>query len=232
MEQIEKENLFYFNNTFNPPNQENKYNMNNQSNKPHISSKQNKNKAKIKKLKIYNNNITYFALFLIIFITIINQTTSRLIRGISFLSNSYIIKIKINSSGQQRVFFKGRADNGEDIDKCGTIEYNPNNIKINDESIDNSFEVYSNGLHTFTRTDNNIEISWNEPLFSFQCLFYTCSEINEIDLSEYDTTEIKSMKAMFLQCSSLTSIKFGNYQTNNVEYLSFMFTGCILILRK
>ena len=114
MEQIEKENLFYFNNTFNPPNKENKYNMNNQSNKPHIYNKQNKNKAKIKKLKIYNNNnITYFALFLIIFITIINQTTSRLIRGISFLSNSYIIKIKINSSGQQRVFFKGRADNGE-----------------------------------------------------------------------------------------------------------------------
>ena len=181
MEQIEKENLFYFNNTFNPPNQENKYNMNNQSNKPHISSKQNKNKAKINKQQIYKSNITYSALFLIIFITIINQTTSSFIGDLSYLSNSYIIKIKINSGGLRRIFFKG-ADNEEDINRCTENPYaHPDNIIINGGRIDNSLEVYSTGLFDFTGTDNNIEISWNGPIYSFQCLFYTCSEINEIN---------------------------------------------------
>ena len=226
MHQIEKENLLFLNNIFNSPNQENKSNMLNQSNKPHISNKQNKNKAKINKPQIYNSSITYSALFFIICITIINQTTSSFIRGLSYLSNSYIIKIKINSSGLQRIFFKG-ADNEEDINRCTENPYaHPDNIIINGERIDNSSEVYSTGLFDFTGTDNNIEISWNEPLYSFQCLFYTCSEINEIDLTEYDTTDIRSMKAMFLQCSSLTSVKFGKHQTNNVEDLSSMFDKC------
>ena len=127
----------------------------------------------------------------------------------------------IKSQGLQRLFY-----NGSDENICESIQYHPNQIKIENVIIPTDNEVYSTGLYNFLNIENTIEISLEESLKSLACLFYSCSQINEIDLSNYDAINITNMKFMFFYCSSLTSIKFGDFKTNYVEDMSFMFTGC------
>ena len=168
-------------------------------------------KNKYKKITPLFSNIIF-----IFIIALILSKANTFLTFSTLLSNDYSITIKIKPSGLQRIFFKGGDPN-----VCEGITYNPDLLKINGNALYPIPNEYN-----FPGTDNTIEISWNEPITSFACLFYTCSEINEIDLSNYDTSAINNMKSMFLDCASLTSINFGNIITSNVVEMHYMFCGC------
>ena len=50
--------------------------------------------------------------------------------------------------------------------------------------------------------------------------------LQSINLSSFNTTNVKNMSLMFSGCSSLQSINLSSFNTTNVEYMSFMFDGC------
>ncbi len=61
----------------------------------------------------------------------------------------------------------------------------------------------------------------------FGYLFYGCSGLVELDLSELDTTSATDMTDMFWGCSSLTTLTLGsNFKTSNVTSMRDMFNGC------
>ena len=57
-------------------------------------------------------------------------------------------------------------------------------------------------------------------------MFYTCSGLNELDLSNWNTANVTSMSFMFSNCSGLTSLNVSNWNVSNVTNMYSMFNNC------
>ena len=56
-------------------------------------------------------------------------------------------------------------------------------------------------------------------------MFYGCSSLTSLDLSNFNTSYVRSMAGMFSRCS-LTSLDLSNFNTSNVTSMAGMFYGC------
>ncbi|MBR5697008.1 MAG: BspA family leucine-rich repeat surface protein [Prevotella sp.] len=61
---------------------------------------------------------------------------------------------------------------------------------------------------------------------SMTCMFYDCSSLTSLDVSNFNTAKVTSMTGMFKGCSSLTSLDVSNFNTANVTHMEFMFFNC------
>lgn len=57
-------------------------------------------------------------------------------------------------------------------------------------------------------------------------MFFSCSNLNSVDLIHFDTNKVTDMRAMFSGCSGLRSIDLSHFNTSNVESVGAMFYGC------
>ena len=57
-------------------------------------------------------------------------------------------------------------------------------------------------------------------------MFYGCSSLASLDLSNFDTSNVINMNEMFGACKKLTSLDFTNFDMSKVTDTSFMFSGC------
>ena len=73
---------------------------------------------------------------------------------------------------------------------------------------------------------NNIVLIFKKKITSCAAMFSGLSNITEIDLSNFDTSEVINMNAMFQNCINLTKINFGNMITSSVKQMVSMFYGC------
>ncbi len=55
-------------------------------------------------------------------------------------------------------------------------------------------------------------------------MFYGCNTLTEIDLSNWNTSNVLNMSTMF-ECANVTSINLKNWDTSNVEDMSYMFNS-------
>ena len=60
-------------------------------------------------------------------------------------------------------------------------------------------------------------------------VFYDCLKLISLDLSNWDTSKVTSMANMFRGCTSLTSLDVSNWDTSKVTNMSNMFNGCSLL---
>ena len=76
--------------------------------------------------------------------------------------------------------------------------------------------------------NNNFNTS-KSKLFSSQGrdgVFYRCSSLRSLDLSNFNTSNVTNMGNMFDGCSSLTNLDLSSFNTSNVTKMSNMFYGC------
>ena len=110
-----------------------------------------------------------------------------------------------------------------------------NETDYNFTGFKNLKEVYINGLkqntidylYYFNQSDNLVELIWDDDINSCVFMFRKCSNITEIDLSNFNTSHVTSMNNMFAFCSSLISLDLSNIDTNHVTRIFAMFYGCI-----
>ncbi|MCR5294283.1 MAG: DUF285 domain-containing protein, partial [Lachnospiraceae bacterium] len=57
-------------------------------------------------------------------------------------------------------------------------------------------------------------------------LFGGLSNLNSLDLSSFDTSNVTDMQSMFRGCNSLTNLDLSSFDTSNVTDMSNMFYGC------
>ena len=57
-------------------------------------------------------------------------------------------------------------------------------------------------------------------------MFYKCSKLSTLDLSNFNTSKVIDMQGMFGYCSSLTSLNISNFNTSKVTNMSHMFRNC------
>ena len=56
-------------------------------------------------------------------------------------------------------------------------------------------------------------------------MFYECSSLKELDLSNFNINNVITMSYMFYNCSTLKELNLLNFNNNNVKYMSHMFYG-------
>lgn len=59
-------------------------------------------------------------------------------------------------------------------------------------------------------------------------MFYSCNNLTDIDMKNFDTSEVMNMKCMFSFCPSLIDLDLSGFDTSNVTDMSCMFKGCSL----
>ncbi len=57
-------------------------------------------------------------------------------------------------------------------------------------------------------------------------MFYDCTNLTKIDMSNLDTSNVTNMSKMFSGCYSLTSLDVSKFDTSNVIRMDFMFYCC------
>ena len=153
-------------------------------------------------------NIYYISVFIFKLLIIINSYQQIKCKELYLYSSKITLKIK------------------------GIGEYNILGTNIN--SMNYLKEVYINNIkqtikdskYYFNQIDNFVELIWDDNLNDCASLFHECAEIYEINLSNFNTSQVTSMQNMFCSCSSLTSINLSNLNTSKVISMSYMFESC------
>ena len=57
-------------------------------------------------------------------------------------------------------------------------------------------------------------------------MFYGCSSLKELNLSNFNTNNVTNMNGMFYDCSSLKQINLSNFNINNNTMMKAMLYGC------
>ena len=74
---------------------------------------------------------------------------------------------------------------------------------------------------------NNVTLKFNTLIDSCYDMFFEMVDIIEIDLSNFDTPNLKNMQSMFNGCNKLEKITFGNINTAQVNNMYKLFYNCI-----
>ena len=56
-------------------------------------------------------------------------------------------------------------------------------------------------------------------------MFGDCSSLTSLDLSNFNTDNVKDMNGMFYNCSSLISLNLFNFNFNKVINMNYLFKG-------
>ena len=57
-------------------------------------------------------------------------------------------------------------------------------------------------------------------------MFSSCSSLTSLEVTNFNTANVKNMVYMFSNCSALTSLDVTNFNTANVEKMGYMFSNC------
>lgn len=65
-----------------------------------------------------------------------------------------------------------------------------------------------------------------EKVKDMSAMFFSCSKLEELDLSRFNTKNVTSMSFMFYNCDSLKTINVSSFNTSNVTDMQYMFFSC------
>ena len=172
-----------------------------------------KRKNNIKDNKIINRNFIIINLIQFIIVGIFYQIKCNILFNLFHFQVSKIT-LKIKGIGTHFIF--GNDNNY----KFTGINY-LNEVTINGNKQDTiTYNYY------FNQTDNFVELIWDKNINNCSCMFFRCSNINEINLSNFETSQVTDMHYMFHHCSSLTLLDLSNLNTSQVKDMKSMFIEC------
>ena len=156
------------------------------------------------------NNLRSNKLILILFLSVVGIVLSDDYNN--DIHNPDFSYIKINIS---------RNDNGSILNDLFFHYNSPVRVYINQTR---QYDVSSR--YNFSETENIVELMWNYSINNISHMFSGCSDIVEIDFSNFDTSYVNDMEGMFHNCKSLISLNLSNFNTANVRDMQYMFYNC------
>ena len=61
---------------------------------------------------------------------------------------------------------------------------------------------------------------------SMSSMFYNCNKLNQLDVSNWNTSKVTDMSNMFQNCKKITSLDVSKWDTGNVQLMTNMFDLC------
>lgn len=124
-----------------------------------------------------------------------------------------------NSTGTLRFW------NRETVPSVGDKDPEGHNV----DSIFTELNYQNNGQSVFNSITENLKTAIAVDRVSFtntSYMFYVCSSLTNLDVSNFDTSKVTNMSWMFVSCSSLTTLDVSSFDTNNVTDMQYMFDNC------
>ena len=185
--------------------------------------KNDNNKIKVNKIKNRNTNINNYNIIIrkclkitLIKSIIINIFCRNIILNLFYFRNSKIT-LKIKGVGESQILGNDTIQNFKDLKYLKEIFING----IKQDKIEYKY--------SFNQTVNFVELIWDDNIINCRNMFFKCSNISEIDLSNFNTSQVTNMDYMLYGCSSLTSLNLSNFNTLQVTNMDSMFRGCSLL---
>ena len=165
------------------------------------------NNFKLKrKYSNYNRLIQFvFVIIIIFFVFCISITEERHKNLISFSSE---INLVIIGKGNQNLIFSDFTPQPSQVFVEGNLR----------DSCTISCELENE--------ESNVKLIFDGIIRYTQAMFYTLDNLKEIDLSNFDFSNVISMKFMFQMCINLEKVEFGNIITSNVVNMAQLFYEC------
>ena len=135
----------------------------------------------------------------------------------------------------------GEDEIGKNIRIINSYEeyYREINIKDIKEEYKNENEIKEciieiNGIkypfsyyHKFEKEGKyKIKYTFQKLLANCNIIFYRCSSIKDLNLSNFNTQNVTNMSWMFSGCESLKDLNLSNFNTQNVTDMFCMFSDC------
>ncbi len=169
-----------------------------------------KNKQDINyKIKKINNNKSIIFLLNLIFLFLSIFLTKESKYNLRILNYDSIITLTINDTGVQNILYNKFSVKPYEVLVNGVLQRNVTNKVLLEE-----------------KKENVIIMKFNTTLITSEKMFYGLSNITKIDFSEFDFSQVTSMKFMFNECRQLKYINFTYINTSSVIIMSDLFTNC------
>ena len=85
----------------------------------------------------------------------------------------------------------------------------------------------ANWFYSFANVESiNLSKLDTSNVANMSFMFYKCNTLTSLDLSSFDTRNVAIMSYMFSYCGSLTNLDLSSFDTRNVANMSYMFDGC------
>ena len=83
-------------------------------------------------------------------------------------------------------------------------------------------------FHDITNGVRTLDLSgWDTSnVKNMSHVFSFCDKLESLDLSGWNTSNVEDMTTMFFSCTSIESLDLSGWDTSNVENMSGMFFGC------
>ena len=92
-------------------------------------------------------------------------------------------------------------------------------------AITNNGTDYSYLFHNYQGTELDVSNWDTSNVTTMNSMFYDCRKLTQLDVSNWDTSNVKDMSHMFRYCESLTTIgDLSNWDTSNVTRMDYMFS--------
>jgi len=133
-------------------------------------------------------------------------------------------KVRIINSGES--VLKNRYDIIQHYEEINETTFNESQIKESEIYINNE-KISFNYYYKFPESGQYIiKYKFNKLLNSTFCLFYDCSSFESLDLSNFNTNNIKNMAYMFGRCINLKLLDLTNFNTENTTTMQGLFYYC------
>ena len=169
-------------------------------------------------MNVFNSIIIYLLFLILSDIKAMNNSPNKenKIRFLEDISKKNTILISIEAI---------RKGNYEYISSIFFDNYKPIELYLNNINISfNSSEIYlESGNHT-------IEIVFgDQTITNCYYMFGSCNNLQSLDLSNFDTSQVTDMSYMFFGCYVLQSLDLSNFNTSQVIDMSYMFFYCYVL---
>lgn len=95
--------------------------------------------------------------------------------------------------------------------------------QVNVRGITDTMQMFK-GCYNMTEIDlSNFDTS---NIKYMNQMFCGCSGLKSLDLSNFDTSNVRLMESLFARCSGLTELDLSNFDTSNVTWMASMFVDC------
>ena len=159
-------------------------------------------------LTLSSYNFRLIIIYKTIFSMNLYLSHNAMIRQLNFDNHNYIA-LTIKGTGDKDIIYKN-------------FNSTPNQILINGIP-QNYTGKKALGL---TRYLNDITIIFNTQISSTKEMFKDLKSIEEIDLSNFDSSIVNDSTSMFSGCSSLASLNLTNFSTDLITNMDNMFFSC------
>ena len=155
--------------------------------------------------------------------------------------SDYVYVAESDATNSTLTFKKFTSDNWGSLDLSRmaivnnerTVKEMCTNSSIKNIIFDESFKTYApTSLKDFfigcnaLETISGLEYLNTANVENMSSMFYDCSALKSLDLTNFNTANVTYMYGMFDGCSALESLNLTNFNTANVENMNYMFDGC------